>query len=514
MLRIQHRARVVSSRGAQRRPSRLVASLMSPTRSTRSAVLARVVAAVWCVFLAWPTIASAQEPVPFGATREQGLSEGRFFIETIVIEGLQRASPQLLVNQSLLEEGQVYTESELRDAVHRVERLPFVLRADFSLRRGSERGRYQLAMAVEETRRFFFGENLVVTRLTNSVNFDSSFLFREWTISPGGLVGMRFFQGDSNVFFVSAAGDRGFQAGWSRYGVFGGRGVVSLALEDGRDGIVEVFPLGIDPTFSSWRSDSGAESVRLALGMPLGSRTGLRAEARALRDDQGSRRNLVGDDISARGTLDYRDLERYEIEVAWTYDTTDDPVFPGRGLQVDVALDWQSLDADLFALEPGLFEPSIDLPPGIGAELPSTHSEQVRAAVTVAQHWRLAPRLSTSLGARVAIGLGEVDNLPILSSLRDGETIVLELVSEDLELFETQLSVTGSIDLWGPRRTRTRGDLRLELGATFGYDRTSPSLELADNPLYRKTLSSAVVFRNSWGLFRFAFQVADYGRGF
>ncbi|MEM9554280.1 MAG: hypothetical protein AAGC60_08475 [Acidobacteriota bacterium] len=448
-----------------------------------------------------------------------GLSEGRFLIERIVVEGVERAAPELIVAESLIEPGTEVSESELRDAVYRIERLPFVLAAEFSLRRGSERGRYELVVTVQELRRFVFGENLVVTRFTNSVSFNTLFA-EDWTISPGGLVGMRFFAGDSDVFFVSAAAARGLQAGWSHYGLFGGRrGVLDVGIESRSGGPVEVYPLGLDPTFSSWRSDSGGEALQVGFGLPLSARTGLRLDARVSRDDGGERRNLLGDSRRARATLGYSDLERAQLELAWSYDSTDDPVFPGEGLEVDVAIDWQELDADLFLLPPRFLSPDVrpgedlDVDVAVGEPLPHYASDQVRLAASLAQHWRLAPRLSTSLSLRLAVGVGSVQNVPTLRETEAVSSVTLDLVSGDLDLFEGECSVRASLDLWGPRLTRTRGDLRFELGATFGYDRTSPQFDLPENPLYRKTISASLVFRNSWGLFRFSLQVADYGRG-
>ncbi len=85
---------------------------------------------------------------------------------------------------------------------------------------------------------------------------------------------------------------------------------------------------------------------------------------------------------------------------------------------------------------------------------------------------------------------------------------------ESLSLLEGHFTLGYSVALWSAQKTRERGDLRLEAGLEFGYDRTDPGLGLADNPLYRKGASASVVFRNRWGVFRFTFQIADYGRAF
>ena len=90
---------------------------------------------------------------------------------------------------------------------------------------------------------------------------------------------------------------------------------------------------------------------------------------------------------------------------------------------------------------------------------------------------------------------------------------ILRLVEqENLDLIEGYFTARHSLSLWGAAKTRDRGDLRLEHTLEFGYDRVSPDLDLAENPLYRKSFTSSLVFRNSWGLFRLSLQIADYGR--
>ena len=85
----------------------------------------------------------------------------RFLLESIVVEGVQRDIVRRIVtSESLLEPGREYTEQELREAVYRVKRLPFVMDADFSLRKGGERGSYQLVITVEETRLIFYSADV------------------------------------------------------------------------------------------------------------------------------------------------------------------------------------------------------------------------------------------------------------------------------------------------------------------------------------------------------------------
>ena len=65
----------------------------------------------------------------------QALEEpARFLIERITVEGPKEAAANIVRAETLLREGGTYTEAELRQAIYRVQRLPFVLDASFSLR--------------------------------------------------------------------------------------------------------------------------------------------------------------------------------------------------------------------------------------------------------------------------------------------------------------------------------------------------------------------------------------------
>src|SRR3954453_18367777 len=79
----------------------------------------------------------------------------RFLIESIRIEGARYSSPRILIAESRLTEGRSYSEAELRDAMSRIKRLPFVLHTDFRLAKGTERGRFVLVIAIEETKPLF-----------------------------------------------------------------------------------------------------------------------------------------------------------------------------------------------------------------------------------------------------------------------------------------------------------------------------------------------------------------------
>ncbi len=453
--------------------------------------------------------------------------EPTLFIESIQVNGLNQIKPELIIAESLLVEGASYSEPELQQAVFRLQRLPFILDAGFALSKGSERGRYRLVITVEEIQRFFFGEDATYTRFTNSVAFDS-LLGQDKTFTPGGLAGIRFFVGKYGMLFGSVSSHGGLQGGFTQYNLFNRRAFLSLGLTTRRCCPIQVFPLGVDPTFSSWRNEGYLQQAQITLGLPLRNRFQLRLQATETYSERGERRDVLDTDqgFFRRATLDYEDQNQTRLELTLLYDSTDDPIFPSQGLSWNVALDYQKVDAKLSVFTDGFFDAPIDLPPGVDPNLPKFETEQLRVAFTLSQHWRWTRRQTVSLSARLAAGVAETKNLPIIER-RTSQDIddcltqtadicadrLLRLVEdENLDVIEGYFTARHSLSLWGTAKTRNRGDLRLEHTLEFGYDRVSPQLDLAENPLYRKSFTSSLVFRNSWGLFRLSIQIADYGR--
>lgn len=460
-----------------------------------------LIASLWALL---GGIAAASPELP-------SVAEPRFFIEQIEVLGVHVARPEIVLAESLLAPDRELGEAELGAAMARIRRLPFVIDATFALRKGSERGRYKLEIEVEEARRFFFGQNLVYTRFTNSLAINDNFFADHSSLSPGELAGVRFFAGRYTMLFASASAGRGVQAGFTRYNLFDRRIFLSLALQSADCCAVDVFPLGIDPTFSSWTNDDDFREASLTLGMPLTRDQSLRLRLSRSTSALGERRSLLGLERS-RAALAYQDLQHDQVELAWIRDTSDDPILPTSGYTLTGFLDARNFSANL-ELPSSVFGPIVVPGTGVPAILPQFSSRQLRLSFSVAQHFPLGPRQVISASARAGAGIATVENLPVLEEA--GNTAVLQLVrEEDLQLVEGHFTAGYSLALWNAGKTRERGDLRLELGVEFGYDRTTPNLRLADNPLYRKGASAGVVFRNRWGIFRFTFQVADYGRAF
>lgn len=401
-------------------------------------------------------------------------AEPRFHLQAIEVRGVRHVSSGVVIAASLLEAGRVYTESELRDAARRVDRLPFVLAADLALERGRERGTYVLVLDVREARRFFFEAGLVAS------DFDEPLALDDDGPAGGNLaltatVGARAFLGRHGVLFA-AADDEGVQAGFSHYRLFGSRLFLSLGLAERLCCATEVPPLGLDPAFSAWIDEGGARNASLTLGVPLGADQALRASFSMGTGDHGFRRPVLG--AVGETPFDYRHRTQRAVRLAWLSDTTDDPLFPATGTSLVVALDARSLEADLATAE--------------------LRADLVRLSVLGRRHWPVARRHAFAAGLTLAAGRSEVENLPDLAA---GAFDVWEAGATIRHSMRLQESKTAPAF----RQVYWVNELRVSVQDTSpGFGRAYDSLEVA-------VLSSGVVWRSEWGIVRIGVRLVDVG---
>lgn len=439
---------------------------------------------------------------PAAARPPSPREEAGFLLETITVEGAHRVSPELLIAESLLEPGRRYTESELRDAVFRVRRLPFVLEARPSLRKGGRPGTYELVLEIRETNRVFFGANLELVSFGSPLGLEegasAGFRLTEESDDASMVVGVRHFVGTGGVLFAAGHTENGFQAGYAHHNLFGRR--ISGAVEVSRGGFLgRVFPLGLDPAFRDWNLD-GSQQVRLEVAVPLSPRRAVRLSASWLDGDR------VSSDGVLRPSGELRffrapDLSHGQLAARWVFDTTDDPILPTRGTAASAGLTLALLEASLSALE--VVDGAGPGPPRVVEEpLPTFESVHLAVVASGARHWPVTVRQTVSAGLRASVGRSRVHNLAAGGELHP---------SESSTSFEASVALRWSLDLRQPRRLRRGGDLRLEAEAGYGFEGTSPSLELAGNPVEKVDLEVALVYRGSWGLVRFAFSYLEAG---
>ena len=405
----------------------------------------------------WSLVAFAATPA---AAQE---APARFLIERIVVEGLEReAARQIVLAESLLEPGRSYTEADLRGAVHRVNRLPFVVDADMALRRGSERGSYELVITVEAARPFFYGVDLVGGYAGGRT---------ELRLGPetgrGATVGMRKFVGSRGVLFGNAQaaswssfdGRAYLQLGYTRHGVFAGSGFATVAVTS---------------SFAE-QSDYGELQASLEAGLPIGGDHALRGGLSYTRVE-----DTVG--FFPVGITETRE-DSWEARLAWIRDSTDDPLAPTQGSRFTLAGEYDDRRRDPERGEPAL-DPSL---------LATLDSNQLLL--------RLEGRAYRPLTARQTLGV-------IGYAWYTSETVRQVSLDDVEDLVGAELLHATSLR----GDPGERGDLRLEAG--LGLQRLHQDQQRFDgqDEFLNALVRASLVFRHEWGLVRVSLMyVEDVG---
>jgi outer membrane protein assembly factor BamA len=253
--------------------------------------------------------------------------EPAFFIERIEVRNQERVSPEVVIAESRLRAGQQYSEAELRDAAVRLARLPFLLSVDFSLEKGSARGRYILVLAVNETKPFFLLLDVVPFFESDDTYSDIHFEDRigdhenlalgfRWFVGRRGAVHVGFSLTGTGPEFTSEYPS--FVAGYTQYDLFGTRAFATLNLKR---------PI-------EW-NDEGLLSPQLVVGIPLSANQTVTAEYDETRF-KGRTRTLDG--------IEFKDRYGQKVVSArWSYNTTNEPFYPTEGtlLTVKPHFAWQ-----------------------------------------------------------------------------------------------------------------------------------------------------------------------------
>ncbi len=420
----------------------------------------------------------------------------RFLIEKITVEGTKQAAANIVRSETLLREGGTYTEEQLRQAIYRIHRLPFVLDASFALRKGSRRGAYELVIEAKPARWFFFDTSIHAFKFGEPLNLEEN----SFTTDPSmrssttlqGLVGARLFVGRSGVLFAALDSEEGVQVGFTQYDLLN-RGILASAGYSRNTCCVrEVLPLALDPTFSSWSFES-SEKLSLGVAIPLGGRQSVQISLSERRGDFGTRTSVLNDSppeqvmvFLGQGTLSYR-----RAEAKWVYDTSDDPFLPTRGFSLSAGLEASRFDTgSLVRFRPAPFPPEA---------LPPSHAEEVVAAVSAIQHWPLTRRQTLSLTGRLFRGRSRLENL----------TGPEEIPAANFDTEGVSVGLQHALTLNRSRRAGNFTDLRLETGIELGIE--SVGFSLPPSPLRRFAASVGLVFRNQWGRVRATFTYLDLG---
>lgn len=431
-------------------------------------------------------------------------SEPQFEIETITVEKAHKFSPDIVIAQSRLETGRAYTERELRDAIYRIVRLPLIIDAEFSLRKGSRRGLYELVIEVEEARRWFFGVDADVSYWAQEISITGLEPTDVVTTSPA-TVGRRYGVGRHGIFFFTLSGQVGtLGLGYTHNNLFKRNILLSLGWsyndctrrddnsknELGEEGCqTEIYDLGLDPTFSTWSPDNEGNTLRGTLGIPLEGNQSVRLRLVVRGKFSGLRRQAY--DTDPDRFYRFRDREDVRFEVAWVSNTLDDPVFPTSGVLVEAGLDYFDLSADLV---------DVDLTGEASPFAVHMRSRQIGGRFLGQKHWALTDRNSISGSLRLLLGQSDVQNLPTADQV---------LIDDRLNTWDVRVGFGHSALLYFRRAERSWRELRWQNEIELSNMGTSPSGDLSENPLGGFRISTGLFYRTTWGVFGLRLSYVD-----
>jgi outer membrane protein assembly factor BamA len=388
-----------------------------------------------------------------------------FFIESIEVAGGSRATDHIIVAESRLRLMQEYTEGDLRGAMARIQRLPFIVATDFRLEKGTQVGRYVLVIRVRRMTPLFLDSETTSTwseavvgppnGTTNPV-----FTYRLRRVDDNHVVaGAHAFLG-ANIVATATAEKMSFQNDrytltFSKYDLFGSRASLTAILS------YLQYPGGFRSGAPDARNDwhhrdnvtyeivgvvpvTGSDSIR---GSWQHSELPVRFNERS----------------PETGQFHYVLLSRPEIykDLFWIHDTTNDPLLPTSGTR------WT---------------------------LGGTRAEAV---------------------SQNGSGYGKVEYRQFDASLEHSfpvlETQALTIGGNGRQFNRTLYYVrpfaTYSFDL--PHQLRG-GDLRLQVGAWKEFTRVrAQPVPLVNS---QGSLNAAIIYRNVWGVLRLNVEYVGWER--
>jgi outer membrane protein assembly factor BamA len=389
--------------------------------------------------------------------------EASFLIERIEIRGMRFGSESVVRNETLLTTGRTYTESELQQALARVNRLPFVLDSSFSLEKGSDRGAYVLVITVRETKPLFVSAESVSS-------YDADNVYPGWSTQEDVRAGARWFLGSSSMVHASTDFDNNYEAGFTQFNLFRRAGYVTLN--------VRFTTNDIDTEINDPFGGLGLTRIRGDVDPSPEIRFGIPVVGNHSIQGQWSYNNA---DFTVETPVDTNKYEQNSTaaELAWVFDTTDDPVLPARGTLWRTAAGIQDATNTVFAVLQ------------TGSEAMELDSSARRISTEVTQYRPINEDVSVLYG-----GGGGYQQY-------DFET-PLDLTDRSNESWGFYPAVGLTSTLWPDRLTRRFGDLRMETRAAYFF---SEGDDFSDGRQFRAT--AAIVQRNVWGTLRLNFIYVD-----
>ena len=407
----------------------------------------------------------------FLLTMPLAAQDAALFIERIEVRNHKRVSPDVVIAESRLREGREYSEAELRDAATRLGRLPFLLSVEFSLEKGTERGRHVLVLTVNETKPIFFLIDAVPYYERDDLFIDVEYNDRSTGDDRNLVLGARWFVGRRGAAHIALEGvgnDRqvsreyaAFSVGYTQYDLFGTRAFATLNLKKPIEGHGE-----------------GLLSPQVVVGVP--------ASANQTITLQYDETRFGGETMTIEG----RDFDEHYSQrifsARWSYNTTNEPFFPTTGMLLHVTpmvgtADGADVFYSFFCCEEN---PTFTVVAG------PYHRDIKGVDAGATRYWEISERASVFGDLRAEWGRVE-QRSPVESETYTEST------------HEASVGAGYSWSLWSREQRAGGGDSRFEVTARYGIRDRGPRDEFLFQPKRDvRQFSAAWLRRTSWGTLR------------
>ncbi len=274
------------------------------------------------------------------STMMVGGAEPSFLLTDIRVDGARQVSEALILAETELETGESYTEHQLTLARRRLMRLPHLLRAEFSLEKGTSYGSYTLVITVQEQANVFFRYDFTAHSGDPALDADP---YARPTPKEGGELafGARGFLGTwwswyLGTEFVQEGGKvdsepgHPIDMGLTHRNLFGRHGFFNLHLQtrDARSGKLYDPYLGRSLVYTNTRDLAPTIDLAAPLGRSgqwLSFSAAFLAESYRFEDSEPQLQDTVEE-------------RRWSAHLKWYRDTTDDLILPRQGTRFELGL--------------------------------------------------------------------------------------------------------------------------------------------------------------------------------
>ncbi|MDJ0839257.1 MAG: hypothetical protein QNK37_22255 [Acidobacteriota bacterium] len=406
-----------------------------------------------------------------------------YAVEELKVNGLRYTTAEIVISASQLKPNKTYNENQLQKAMNRIKQLAFVRDAEFSLARGSARGKYDLVITITEFAPVFYDIQTNYNKfMGNDISsFDGFNLTGRWFFGRGNMVYATLIPD-----WTWSTGNPGpdfhrYRLGYTHYNLFN-RGIFLNAFADVQTGVT------FETSFGFTIESEDELEPGLELSIPLKPGHWLRLLAVQTEDESKS----TGDN----GFISSSAGENRSYSATWEYNTTDDPWQPMRGMRLE--------GTTSFGDDKDISESFQALPDSEPRENTTVSKiDTLRFFTSAEVYFPVDARQSLSLSGYLNYRDSDVN----LTSL--GTNVpVNNPVTGSLENSSLEITPGYRFSPWRQRPQQKFGEFFLDVLTTYEYresETRSEGMTMSDSDTQIAFSRVNMTWRNAWGVARLGF---------